>query len=298
LTRPGPSAPQRVSLEEAAAAASAAAAGGAPVAIVVGIAPAAIAGMRLLRFEGGRVRGSFGEPAIDAAAIDLADAALAGGTAGLHPCPAAGALYVEAHRAPERLVIVGAGHIAVPLAALGAGCGFRVTVLDDREAFATAERFDPAVDVRRADFEGDPFAGTTIDARSYVALVTRGHRWDFDCLTRLIEATARPRYIGMIGSRRRVRAAFIALRRAGVGRDVLAGIHAPIGLDIGAETPAEIAVSIMAELIQVRRGGGAESLTRRERVLERLLPAAEEADALEADATAAVTEEDTHNGRR
>lgn len=183
------------------------------------------------------------------------------------------ALYVETHRAPERLIVVGAGHIAVPLAGLGVQCGFRVLVLDDREEFATAERFADGVEVRRAAFDdADPFDGVPIDTRTSIALVTRGHRWDFDCLTRLLDAPARPRYIGMIGSRRRVRAAFLALRRAGVPRRELAAIHAPIGLDIGAETPAEIAVSIMAELIQVRRGGESESLARRARVLERLLP--------------------------
>jgi xanthine dehydrogenase accessory factor len=145
-------------------------------------------------------------------------------------------------------------------------------VLDDREEFATDERFDDDVVVRRADFERDPFAGVTIDEGTYIALVTRGHRWDFDCLRRLIEQEVQPRYIGMIGSRRRVRAAFHALLEAGTPRDVLARIRAPIGLEIGAETPAEIAVSIAAEIIAVRRGAEtAGSIGERERVLERLL---------------------------
>jgi xanthine dehydrogenase accessory factor len=266
----------RVSLAAAAEAAQAAAAGGPAVAIVVVIEPPERAGLRLLRFADGRVAGSLGDTALDRDAVHLADAALDGAAAGLHAVATEGLattmLYVEAHRAPERLLVVGAGHIAVPLAALGVDCGFQVLVLDDREAFATADRFAPAVEVRRADFEADPFAGVAIDARTSVALVTRGHRWDFDCLTRLLDAPQRPRYIGMIGSQRRVRAAFLALGKAGVPRHELATIHAPIGLDIGAETPAEIAISIMAELIQVRRGGKGESLARRARVLERLLP--------------------------
>jgi xanthine dehydrogenase accessory factor len=167
---------------------------------------------------------------------------------------------------------VGAGHIAVPLAELGTRLGFSVTVLDDREEFATAERFAPEVRVMRSDFAIDPFAGVHIDGRTYVALVTRGHRWDFDCLQRLVAAAVRPRYVGMIGSRRRVRAALQALLRAGVARDVLATVRAPIGLEIGAETPAEIAVSITAEMIAVRHGVDVQSITARERVLERLLP--------------------------
>jgi xanthine dehydrogenase accessory factor len=265
-----------VSLADAAAAAGAAVAGGPAVAIVVVIEPASLAGARLLCHADGRIIGTLGDAALDAAGARLGNAALAGAPAGLHAAAtgggAAAALYAESHFPPERLVIVGAGHIAVPLADLGVRCGFRVLVLDDREEFATTERFAAGVEVRRADFDRDPFAGVTFDARTSVALVTRGHRWDFDCLTRLLDAPAAPRYIGMIGSRRRVRAAFLALRRGGVPRRALASIHAPIGLDIGAETPAEIAVSIMAELIQVRRGGEADSLAQRARVLDRLLP--------------------------
>jgi xanthine dehydrogenase accessory factor len=180
-------------------------------------------------------------------------------------------LYVEAHFPPERLLVVGAGHIAVPLARLGALLDFRVTVLDDRAEFATAARFDTAVAVRRADFERDPFEGVQIDERTYIALVTRGHRWDFDCLQRVLAAPVRPRYIGMVGSRRRVRAAFHALRTAGFDRTALARIHAPIGLEIGAETPVEIAVSIAAELVAVRRGRAADSISARERVVERFM---------------------------
>jgi xanthine/CO dehydrogenase XdhC/CoxF family maturation factor len=90
----------------------------------------------------------------------------------------------------DRLIIVGAGHIAVPLAALGVLLDFRVTVLDDREEFATDERFADDVVVLRADFATDPFAGERIDGGCWIALVTRGHRWDFDCLRRLLETEA------------------------------------------------------------------------------------------------------------
>jgi xanthine/CO dehydrogenase XdhC/CoxF family maturation factor len=180
-------------------------------------------------------------------------------------------LYVEAHFPPEHLVIVGAGHLAVPLAHLGRLLDFRVTVLDDREEFATTERFDDDVAVLRTDFATDPFAGVPVDERTYLALVTRGHRWDFDCLQRLLAAGVRPRYIGMVGSRRRIRAAFHALLDSGVARSELARIHAPIGVEVGAETPAEIAVSIAAELVAVRRGSASDSMSAREQVLERFL---------------------------
>lgn len=235
------------------------------------------AGRRLLVAEDGAELGSLGTSALDAAARTLAATLLDAGDAVTEVTDGT-TLFATPYHPSERLVIVGAGHIAVPLAGLGVRLGFEVLVLDDREEFATAERFPDEAEVSRCDFAADPFAGVRIDTRTYVALVTRGHRWDFDCLQRLVAARARPRYIGMIGSRRRVRAALLALRRAGVPREVLERIRAPIGLEIGAETPEEIAVSIAAEMVAVRRGVGIESMTTRERVLDRLLPEGEEAN--------------------
>jgi len=220
--------------------------------------------------------GTLGDAVLDEMAVRIARDVLRSGAdeprvetvqAGADACT----LYVESHRAPDHLIIVGAGHIAVPLAELGVMLGFRVTVLDDREEMATGDRFGSGVRVLRADFEVDPFAGVRIDGDSYVALVTRGHRWDYDCLHRIVAGDAQPRYVGMIGSRRRVRAAFHALLESGVTRDVLATIRAPIGLDVDAETPAEIAVAIAAELVAVRRGADTGGISGRERVLERFL---------------------------
>jgi xanthine dehydrogenase accessory factor len=247
---------------------------GGPAVAVATVVEGGPLGARLLCAEDGTVRGTLGAAALDARAGELLGALLArGGTALERIESDAGpiTIFLEAHRAPERLLVVGAGHIAVPLARLGVELGFAVSVLDDREEFASAERFEPDVSVRRADFAADPFAGVTIDARTYVALVTRGHRWDFECLQRLLALPEPPRYIGMIGSRRRVRAALHALLESGMAATDLAAVRAPIGLDIGAETPAEIAVSIAAELIAVRRGADAPSLTAREHVLDRLL---------------------------
>jgi xanthine dehydrogenase accessory factor len=263
-----------VTAADAARAASEAARGGVPVSIVVAIAPAPLAGDRILRWADGTTRGTLGDAALDDSAVQLADAALAGAPPGRHAVEVSAGevfLYVEAHHSPERLIVVGAGHIGVPLARLGVRLGFAVTVLDDRAEFATGERVGAGIDVRRADFEGDPFAGVVIDERSYIALVTRGHRWDFDCLRLLLDAGTRPRYIGMIGSRRRVRAALLALLRAGYARAELTRVVAPIGLDIGAETPEEIAVSIAAELVLFRRGGTGAPRSVQESVLERLV---------------------------
>jgi xanthine dehydrogenase accessory factor len=252
----------------------------AALAIVLCVAPAPHAGARIAVRPDGSVVGALADPELDTIARDLGRRALDTGTTAFAEAVTVSAgpatLYVEAFRAPERLIVVGAGHIAVPLVRHAVELGFRVTVLDDREDFATPERFSPAAAVLRADFERDPFAGLVIDTATFVVLVTRGHRWDFDCLRRLIDAPALPRYVGMIGSRRRVRAAFGALLDAGYARDTLARVRAPIGIEIGAETPEEIAISIAAELVAVRRGCDIETIAGRERVLDRLLPHAPE----------------------
>jgi xanthine dehydrogenase accessory factor len=264
-----------VTAADAARAALDAAAGGAAVAIVTSYATGQPVRRMIVR-EHGATTGTLGSAALDAAALRCAQDLLTRG--GADPVldtveidGTAHELFVEVVRAPEPLVIVGAGHIAVPLAHVGVMLGFRVTVLDDREDMATPERFDDAVRVVRNDFATDPFAGVRIGSDSYVALVTRGHRWDFDCLHRIIALDARPRYIGMIGSRRRVRAAFLALLESGVPRDVLATVRAPIGLELQAETPAEIAIAIGAELVAVRHGADIASISARERVLDRML---------------------------
>lgn len=267
---------------DAARLALAAEAGGPAVALITVVgAPeggpgAHLLGRRVALLETGELRGVLDCGALDARAVELGWHALAGAPPGAEKVEADGArftLYAEACFAPEELLIVGAGHIAVPLADLGVRLGFRVTVLDDREEFATEARFPGAARVLRVDF-ADPFRDIVIGPRTYIVLVTRAHRYDFDFLKQLVERDVEPRYIGMIGSRRRVRAAFHALLEAGIPRDRLARVRAPLGIDIGAETPEEIAVSIAAELIAVRRGGAAldASLAARENVLERLLP--------------------------
>lgn len=213
------------------------------------------------------VEGDLGDPDLDARADVLARAILSGETAdGLRD-----GLYAELHQPRPELVIVGAGHIARPLCTLGALLGFRVTVLDDRPAFATRERFPEAERVLPVDF-GDPFATVPLHALSHVVLVTRGHRYDYECLRRILRGDVRPRYVGMIGSRRRVRATWEALRREDVPRERLASVRAPVGLDLGAETPAEIAVSVAAELVLLWRRGSARPLVEVEGVLERFFP--------------------------
>jgi xanthine dehydrogenase accessory factor len=180
-------------------------------------------------------------------------------------------LFAEMHAVAEPLLIFGAGHIGVALANLAHTLGFQVTVLDDRTDFADAARFLDGVDVATLDF-ADPLAHITLTASTYIVLVTRAHKYDFDCLRAVLQQPAAPRYIGMIGSKRRVRAAFQALLASGIERARVETVHAPVGVEIGAETPAEIAVSIAAELIQVRRARPNTGKGATDRVLQRMFP--------------------------
>jgi xanthine dehydrogenase accessory factor len=256
-------------------------AGGAAAAIVVvGGAETDLVGRRLAlaRSASGETEahGSLGSPEVDAAALALLRESLATPRSqdGLRTlevgAPRARTLevYLEVRWPVQELVVVGAGHIALPMAHVGSMLGFRVTVLDDRPDFATRERFPTAHRVIRADFS-DPFADVPLHERSHILLVTRGHKYDYECLIRALRADPPPAYIGMIGSRRRVRATYVQLVEEGFSMDLIDRIHAPVGLDVGAETPEEIAVAVAAELVMVRRGGSGLPLKGVERVAER-----------------------------
>lgn len=163
-------------------------------------------------------------------------------------------LFVEALAPPPELIVVGAGHIARPLAALGGLLEFEVTVIDDRAAFASPERF-PDADRILVGAIDEELRRRRPGPDSYVVLVTRDHQHDEAALRAVAGAPAA--YIGMIGSRRRIREVFRHLTEAGVPAAQLDRVHAPIGLPIGAETPAEIATAIAAQIIQVRHAGRA-----------------------------------------
>jgi len=172
-------------------------------------------------------------------------------------------LFVEVQHRPPELIIVGAGHIALPLAQLGKLCDFTVIVLDDRPQYANRQRFPQADQVLALPLRETMrqwAAEGRLGLDSYVVLVTRGHQHDFDCLLELLDTPLG--YIGMIGSQRRVRTVFDLLNvEMGIPAEKFDRVYAPIGIAIGAHTPAEIAVCIMAEIINVQRGGPAVSIS-------------------------------------
>jgi xanthine dehydrogenase accessory factor len=160
-------------------------------------------------------------------------------------------VFIEPVEPAPDLYIFGAGHVGQALGQMSHDVGFRVHVIDDREKFANAGRFPAGVDVIVDDIP-TWLAAHPLAATAYAVIVTRGHRHDLDALRAL--ANARIRYVGLIGSRAKVKRIYDALLEEGIGASALAPVHAPIGLDIGAITPQEIAVSILAELIAVRHG--------------------------------------------
>jgi xanthine dehydrogenase accessory factor len=161
-------------------------------------------------------------------------------------------VLLEPVAAKSLLFVFGAGHVSMQIVPLAARVGFQVVVIDDREDFADPGRFPEAAEVRCIPFEGvmDRLA---VDGASFVVIVTRGHMGDKTVLAQALMTGAG--YIGMIGSRQKRGLIYQALSAQGFTQQDLDRVHSPIGIEIGAETPEEIAVSIVAELIQVRAGG-------------------------------------------
>jgi xanthine dehydrogenase accessory factor len=168
-------------------------------------------------------------------------------------------VMLEVHERPARLLVIGGGHIGKALAVIGNLCGFSVEVVDDRLEYANEERFPEADRVTQGRFE-EVLDGYPIDANTYIVCVTRGHRHDETSLRLVVDSPAA--YVGMIGSKRRVGAVLQHLLEDGADPEHVARVRTPIGLDIGAETPEEIAVAIMAEIIMERRGGSGAPMKR------------------------------------
>lgn len=159
-------------------------------------------------------------------------------------------LFLEPVVDQPHLTVFGAGHIAEPLVKICSLLDFRITVVDDREEFLNYEKFPTADQLLLLDYS-DYFKNARIKDNDYLVIVTRGHQYDYQVLKKVINSEAA--YIGMIGSSRKIKTVYNQLRDDGTEEAELDAVHAPIGIDIGSETPSEIAVAIAAELIAVRR---------------------------------------------
>lgn len=242
--------------------------GGPPVLVATLIAApegeTARVGAKILVRRDGSTLGSLGVPALDEAvrrdALDLVrprpveTVYLAADGATLTRQQASGQasyqVMTESFERPARLVIAGGGHVGKALAVIAEMCGFRVTVVDDRPEYANEERFPEADEVIRGRFD-EVLTAYPIDGSTYVVCVTRGHKHDEISLRSVVGRGAA--YVGMIGSKRRAAAVLQHILDAGADPEDVAAVHTPIGMDIGAETPEEIAVAIMAQIIEVRR---------------------------------------------
>jgi xanthine dehydrogenase accessory factor len=223
------------------------------------------AGAKMLVFADGRIVGTIGGGCYENDAIGRARDAIATGKPALVKfdlnddfvqesgliCGGQMEVYIDPIAPAPALYIVGAGHVGWHLARMAADAGFRIHVIDDREKFANADRF-PAAETIEVDDIAAWLHRADLPPSAYAVVVTRGHAHDFEALRAL--AARDLRYVGLIGSRAKIARIFEALTAEGMPAECLARVHAPIGLDIGAITPAEIAVSILAELIAVRHG--------------------------------------------
>jgi xanthine dehydrogenase accessory factor len=167
-------------------------------------------------------------------------------------------VHIDPLAPAPHLYIIGAGHVGLHVAKLAHSAGFRIHVVDDREKFANRERF-PDADEVIVEPIADWLHGATLQPTAYAVIVTRGHQADLEAMRSL--AARDLTYLGLIGSRAKIVRINQALLADGLPAESLERVHAPIGLDIGAVTPAEIAISIVAELVAIRRGVDTKSLS-------------------------------------
>jgi xanthine dehydrogenase accessory factor len=209
-------------------------------------------GRSLLVRPEGSPDGGLGSPALDEAAVRLARERLAGGgplRAAVEVDGRPAELLVEVHAPVDRLVVVGAVHIAIPLVAMAEVVGYRTVVVDPRAAFATRRRFPHADELIQA-WPATVLAGLAPDRSTDVVVLTHDDKIDVPVLREAVRSRAR--YVGILGSRGHQAQRVAALRELGVPDEELARVHAPIGLPLGAVGPQEIAVAILAELVAVR----------------------------------------------
>ena len=228
-------------------------------------------GSKLLIRENGAMAGSLGDASLDAIVMDQAGSFLSSREetrmfsvsdfAPGFPSARETSLLFERLQPAPRLVICGAGHVGASLARLAAFTGYQTTLIDDRAEFVKRERFpEKQIDVVLADDWSSAVRDTVRNGRGVsVAVVTRGHNEDEQCMQAVVRAN--PDYVGLIGSKRRTSIVIERLREAGVPDEQLRNIHAPIGLDIGAVTPEEVALAILAEIVAERRGATGASLS-------------------------------------
>jgi xanthine dehydrogenase accessory factor len=236
------------------------------------------AGSKMLIFPDGSIEGTIGGGEMEGQVIEAALAAIADGRSRLNTYSFSGPgedsvgvcggeieVFVEPIRTNPTLVVIGGGHVGAAVAHLADWLGFRVVISDDRPEFASQEGVPEADQVHQGPMDELP-NHLEINENTYLVLTTRGVDVDVPGLPVLLNTPAA--YIGVIGSRRRWETTARALVEAGVSKETIARVHSPIGLELNAETPEEIAVSILSEIIMLRHGGTGEAMAHRSAKLE------------------------------
>jgi len=209
------------------------------------------AGARAACEEGGSMVGDLGDPAVESAAASVAAGHLISGLPGIEEV-AGVSLFIDPIVPAPRLVIVGAVHVAIPLARMARTAGYRTVVIDPRRAFLTRERI-PDADELIAQWPDDALPGLALGPRDAAVCLAHDPKFEDPALGILLRSPVG--YVGAIGSRSTHAKRVARLEQAGLDQDAIARIHSPIGLDLGASTPDEIALAILAEVVAVRRGG-------------------------------------------
>ncbi|MBI3953352.1 MAG: XdhC family protein [Chloroflexi bacterium] len=241
--------------------------GGPAVAIASRIAGGALGASLLVREDGTRL-GSLGDEGLDRLAAKHARELMAYGRCALVKAEAGEELFVESFTSPPQLVVAGAGHIAKALAPLAKSLGFQVVIADDRSEYANRERF-PQADEIYVTHLVDAIKSMRITPNTAIVVATRGHKLDD---VALLEAARSPAgFVGLVGSQRKTLLIYEHLLQEGVPFERLEQVHAPVGLDVGARTPEEIALSIMAEVEMVRLGGSGRPLKLPGKLLQKAL---------------------------
>ena len=227
---------------------------------------ATIGAKMFIRQDGSTV-GSLGSPELDEGAIKEAFELMVHGKNKYVVTGSGAEYFIEAYTTPPQLVLCGGGHVSNSIAPLAKTLGFRVFVTDDREEFANADRF-PEADIIVAKKPEDALDELPINPNTFIIVATRGHRYDNVALAAAARTSAK--YVGLLGSKRKIILIYEDLIRMGIPNERIRELRAPIGLDIGARTPEEIAVSIMSEVLMFRLGGSGSVMKLEERLMSRI----------------------------
>lgn len=244
--------------------------GGAPVAVAslmnVPLGSELVVGSKLLVRENGSSAGSLGDEKLDANAMNEARRLMAMGKNDYITAESGAEFFIEAYTTPPTLVLAGGGHVSKAISNIASALGFRIFVIDDREEFSSPERFPEAEQTVVSDY-GSAFEKLPIDTNSFIVIATRGHRYDASATASAMRSPAS--YVGLLGSKRKTILIFEELFAQGFTMEEVQSVRSPIGLNISARTPEEIALSIMSEIVGFRLGGDGGTLKLDQRLIDK-----------------------------